>query len=165
MRPNDAARIVALLQGAYPRQEFPDSTVEVYAMALVDLDYADVVEAVTRLVQTSRWLPTIAEIRERVAEARLELPDPEMAWVEVRKAIQRYGVYQPLPPWSCDEVAQAVEIIGWRELCTNPQTAASRARWIEAYRAIRLRAVEREMAGGALPGQLLLLPLPRGRLS
>lgn len=156
---SEAIRIVSLLQGAYPRQEMPDSTPEIYAMALGDLEYDEVLAAVTRLVQSSRWLPTIAEIRELVAEARVKLPEPELAWGEVRRGIREHGL-QSMPAWSCAEIREAVEIIGWWSLCTSTNTAASRSAWIAAYGALRRRRLAREISPGAdaLPGQLRLLP-------
>lgn len=159
MRASEAIRLVELLQGAYPRQELPQSTVEVYAMALADIDLEDGLRAVTRLVQTSKWFPTISEIREQVAEEQSELPEPEFAWCEVREAIGRYGLDQTRPAWSCPEIAEAVRVISWRTLNTTTNASIERERWIKAYTKIRRKRIEQIVApvAGVLPGQLRLL--------
>ena len=155
----EAMRVFALLQGAYPRQELPASTESIYAAALGDLDVVAVERAVLFLIRTSRWLPTIAEIREHVAEEQVALPEPEFAWAEVRDAIGRYGLDQARPPWSCPEIGAAVSVLGWRTLCTTENSGRERERWIKTYAALRRRRIEQVAApAGTLPGQLRLMP-------
>lgn len=160
MRESEALYLVGLLRGAYPRQVIPDSTEPVYVLGLLDLNRDEAMVAVTHLVRTSRWLPTIAEIRERVAEGAVDLPEPEWAWAEVREAIGRYGLEQDRPAWSCPEIGDAVRALGWRTLCTTTNIAIERERWIKTYTGLRRKRIERIVAptGGALPGQLKLLP-------
>lgn len=159
MKLSEAVRIVSRLQAAYPRQEYPDSTAEIYAGALLDLEAEDVEHAAVYLVRTSKWFPTISEIRERVAEDRADLPEPEMAWAEVREAIGRYGLDQTRPAWSCAEIGDAVRVLGWRTLCTSTNIGLERERWIKTYTALRRKRIEQIVApAGALPGQLRLLP-------
>lgn len=66
----EALRLMAMLRAAWPRQEIGEDTTEVYAGMLADLSYADAKTAVTTLVKTSKWFPTIAEIREQAADAK-----------------------------------------------------------------------------------------------
>lgn len=166
MRASEVVRVVELLQGAYPRQEIPKSTLSVYVMALADLDVEDCLRAVTRHVQTSKWFPTIAEIRELVAEAITELPEPEFAWREVREALGRDTAGQPVPAWSCPEIREAVAVLGWGTLVNTRNIAIERERWIKTYSRLRRQAIERVVApnrSGALPGQLKLLAEGDGR--
>lgn len=74
------AQAVAVLAAAYPRQAFPPDSIRLYVRMLADLDSGDIADAVTRLVKRSTFLPSIAEIRREVAEARLGLPSPAVAW-------------------------------------------------------------------------------------
>lgn len=53
----------------------------VYSEALADLEPAAVDVAVAALIKTSRFFPTVAEIRERVGEQKLGLPTPAEAWM------------------------------------------------------------------------------------
>lgn len=53
---------------AYPRQEVPRATVEVYRDCLVEYDPASVLEAIEGLIRSSTFLASVAELRERVQE-------------------------------------------------------------------------------------------------
>lgn len=75
-----AAKAIAILKAAYPRAEFPDTTIQIYGSQLADLDDTEVVTAVRALIRTSTFLPAIAEIRLEVAERQLNLPTVEQAW-------------------------------------------------------------------------------------
>jgi len=59
---------MSVLTAAYPRQITGRNTLAVYAQALADLDPDEVREAVAEHVATSRFFPTIAEIRDKVEE-------------------------------------------------------------------------------------------------
>lgn len=161
MTPSETLKLVALMQGAFPRTALPDSTLEVYAEALGDLAFDDAKAAVVRLVQRSRFMPTIAEIRDEVFEDRCELPDPEVAWGEVRRAIQRIGPYYE-PVFECAEIDQAVRVVGWQTLNDSTNIASERARFIDAYRAIRRRRMELEVTGRYEPAPRTLPRITEG---
>jgi hypothetical protein len=67
---------MALMFAAYhqvtPRME----TVEVYETMLSDLDFKECRDAVFQLIKTSKWLPTIAEIRGLVVPPPRQLSAP-----------------------------------------------------------------------------------------
>jgi hypothetical protein len=148
----DAIRIVAMLQGAYPRTALPDSTAEVYALTLNDLAYEDVKQAVAKLIQTSKWLPTVAEIRSLIVEERASLPAPEVAWGEVQRAIGRVGSYMT-PVFECEEIDRAVRVLGWKNICLDENVASTRARFVDAYRALREERVKLEATGRYVPSE------------
>lgn len=131
----EVKRLVSMLVATWPRPEVRPETVGVYCAALADLDAKAAHAAVMDLVRTSRFFPTVAEIRERVVRDRVPLPSPEEAWGIVRRAIGRVGAYA-VPEFDCDEVAAAVDAIGWSELCLGENPVANRARWIDAYRSV-----------------------------
>jgi len=64
MNRSELARVVALLSAAYPNAQISVATSEVYEEFLADLEARHVLAAVRRLVNISKFLPTIAEIRE-----------------------------------------------------------------------------------------------------
>ena len=162
MKESEATKLVALIQGAWPRPPLSKASIGVYTLGLSDLDAAAGQAAVTHLIKTSRWLPTIAEIRSLVVEQSTALPDPEVAWGEVRRAIGSCGMYRS-PAFNCPQIAAAVEVIGWREICQSTNVASTRARFVDAYRSIRGRAVEHQAASaGALPAPDDGAQLPRG---
>lgn len=136
---------IGALRDAYPTTEFPDRTVALYARMLADMDEAAVTRAVKRLIQGSRFLPKIAEIREAVAEEQLALPTPEEAW-----DIALRGSLRDAPP----EVRAAVEASGgrWRILHSDSLEAV-RAQFHRDYTGRRATAIE-TLAGARVPTAL-----------
>lgn len=143
----EALSCVAMLAASYPRHALTPVNLNAYAVMLEDLAFVDVSEAVKRLVCTSKWFPAIAEIRTEVAEAKCsELADPGLAWAEVLAMVSRCG-YNGSPEWSSPAMADAVAAVGWRHICIDENIASSRARFVDAYRASRLRAVDVQRLG------------------
>lgn len=124
---------VASLRAAYPNQNLPVETVAVYAAALEDLEPADVRDATAALIKASRFFPTVAEIRERVAETRLSLPGPTAAWLEAtgRADGTFEGVRHPL-------VTEALNGIGgvWA-VKTTENPVATRSQFLKFFNELR----------------------------
>lgn len=74
------ADVVTVLRALYPRTSFPPETAALYMEMLRDMPEDEVAEACKRIVRRSMYLPTVAEIRREVIEARLQLPTPGEAW-------------------------------------------------------------------------------------
>lgn len=70
MTTHDGQRIMAYLAAAYPRVEITAQTVAVYLDGLADQEYADVMQAARDMVQQSRWMPTVSELRDVARERR-----------------------------------------------------------------------------------------------
>ena len=71
---------LTVLRAAYPRASFPPETVTLYAELLSDLPEQEVAEACRRIIRRSMYLPSVAEIRREVMEARHDWPSPGEAW-------------------------------------------------------------------------------------
>lgn len=153
----EAKRLVVMLSASWPRQEIQQATLEVYALALADLDHGVAKAAVLQLMQTSRFFPTIAEIREAAVQTRVSLPTPEEAWGVVHRAIGKHGSYRE-PLFDCDEIQLATDAIGWQELCLGEHPAANRARWLDAYRGFVSRRLSAEARGKYVPPERQLGP-------
>lgn len=121
------ANAIGILRDAYPRQQFPDRTVALYGAALADLDGNEVAEAVGRLIRTSAFLPSIAEIRREVAEARAALPTPEEAWTIVHQPRAK------IPP----EIRGALDDVGGRYAIRTGTPERTRRMFLDAYTARR----------------------------
>jgi hypothetical protein len=80
----EAAVLVATLAAAHPRVKLDEANVRIYARSLTAFELAEGQRAVARLIVTSTFFPSIAEIRRSIAEERLGLPEPELAWEIVR---------------------------------------------------------------------------------
>jgi hypothetical protein len=133
-----SAEAIAALRAAYPRQDFPDSSVRLYARMLGDLPDREVADAIGRIIRRSTWLPSIAEIRRDVADHQLQLPPPHVAW-----EIARTGSLAAAPP----EVRHAVEAVGGRwQVLHSERPDMTRRAFIEEYERRRDLAIQ-EIAG------------------
>jgi hypothetical protein len=146
------AQALGALRDFYPRQDFPDRSVSLYAAMLEDMDGDDVTNAIHRLVRKSTWLPSIADIRREVAEERAALPTPEEAW-SMAVAARGHG---GLPP----EVAAAVRDLGgtWN-LLHSDRAASTRQAFMRAYERRREDTIL-GIIGAGTPRQRLQLDSP-----
>src|SRR5690349_9625631 len=134
MRRSEAAQIVAMLVAAYRDKSVTEATVEVYETMLSDLDFEACKAAVTRVIATSKWFPTVAEIRHAAASERLgAVRAGGEAYGDVVSAIRSVGSYRPAPTFDDPVVNECVRIMTWRGLCLGDNEAADRARFIELY--------------------------------
>lgn len=150
---------MAFIRAAWPKQEVLPETAEVYAAELAHVPFGEAKDAVRVLMRSSKWFPTIAEILERVAERRHPMVRPELAWGEVQDAISRVGMYL-VPVFRNQAIQRAVNAIGWRDICTDDNLAATRARFLEAYRSAREEVLSAEATGLPLPSPYHLRQLP-----
>lgn len=62
MTKSEASRLVLRLMACFPGMQFPEGTVVAYEHYLGPLDHERATQAVDHLVQTSKFLPSVAEI-------------------------------------------------------------------------------------------------------
>ena len=157
----DAARLVALVVTAYPNYDkFRDAeavktTTSLWAMMFADDDSGLVGLAVRKHMATSKWPPSVAEIREIMLEIqRPDLIAPDKAWLAVSDLLYAQGEYnhgdlhRQLPPL----VARAVESIGWgnlyemhRSYCRGGKPGMDRVAFIQQYEPMYEREKNRAM--------------------
>ena len=141
MNRKDATQLVAILAAAYPAAQIQEQTAYAYQMGLSDIAYADAERAVSVLMRTSKFMPTVAEIREVLADASTNLEPWDAAWDELASAVDQYGSYlhhpsRGWPGWSDDLVASAVRHIGYENACTmdSSNIGTIRAQFRDYYR-------------------------------
>lgn len=136
MKPHEAAKCAATIQAAYSRPEMTDATFATYTRLLVDLDFGDAMGAIDRHILTNKWMPSVSEIRAECTRAVSTLPEPEIAWGEVRKKIGSHGrnLRDDKPLNFSPEIRAAVDVIGWQTICNDENIMSTRARFIDAYR-------------------------------
>lgn len=133
----DIMLVVGLIGAAFPNFKPTKQTVEVYAQTLADLDGDLLRQATLQAVASNgrQFAPSVAEIR---AEARRllaiieKVPTPHQAWEEVCNAMRDVGSYRR-PTFSHPLVEQAMNTIGWRELCLSENQVSDRAQFLRAY--------------------------------
>lgn len=141
MTHGEALAVVATLRASYPHRDLPEESVQAYATMLEDLEVSAATQAVVRLVASCKYLPTIAEIREAVAEASFACPTASEAWAEVSAAFAAVGRYRS-PQWSHALIGKVVDGIGgWVALCNSDNQVADRSQFMKAYSEERRRGV------------------------
>lgn len=109
----EGMKLIKVVQSAYPRQEFSESTVAVYVRMLSDIPYDIAQKAVYKLIAESVFIPTVAEIRKAAVEIACPAPHVEDAVIEVRNAIRSYSPYNEWRhEWTSPVVRDAVAAMG-----------------------------------------------------
>ena len=125
MTKKETIELFGILVAAYPNfDKFKDdsqveSMVNMWAALFSDDDVAIVGLAVKKHIMTSKWPPSIAEIREIMVDiTHPDLIPPDQAWTAVSNLLYSAGEHdhggtrRNLPPL----IAQAVDAIGWHTL-------------------------------------------------
>lgn len=117
--PSQRAAAMALIKACYPK--FTEIQGAAYTQLTADIPEGVLAQAVKNVIKVSRYVPTVAEIREEAgnilkAATRTKAEIPEDEWEKVLKAMAQIGPYRS-PKWECDTTAAAVKKIGWMTLC------------------------------------------------
>lgn len=146
----DVAELVATLSMAFPRPVMQEGTMRIYERMLLDLDRERAHQACARLIVSSKWLPTIAEIRSAATELEFgAVRAGAEAWGDVNEAVRRVGRYG-VPKFADPVVAVCVRSFGWLALCDSTNDTADRARFIELYDQLAARDRRDAVAGPSL---------------
>jgi hypothetical protein len=121
-------KCLAMLKAAYPRQQLADETIDVYTMALADVNPDLLRTAVLRLISRSVFFPTVAELRQTAADIAIERAG-------YPTALQAWEIALNRPKEATDEIKRAVRMIcgDFYNLRMSTMQGADRARFIEAY--------------------------------
>lgn len=138
MNEKEFLAISSVIKAAYPNQGIMPSkeSLDVWYGMLKDLDYVPVRNAVQEIIATSKYAPSIAEIREKATQRVTEqVPEWGDAWEEVLKAIRRYGYMQELDALnSMSEITRrCVKRLGWQNICMSENITADRANFRTIY--------------------------------
>jgi hypothetical protein len=139
---SETEKIVAslgILIAAYPNFDLKVETIRVYKEMLKDLDAQMLEQAVLAHIATSKFFPTISELRDKVSslvERACQVPPAAEAWGEVMQKIRTIGhtLYGgSVPEFSHPLIGRIVFCLGWNDLCLSENSIADRARFIQAY--------------------------------
>lgn len=129
-------------------------TLSVYGEMLVDLEREAARKAVTRLIGTAKWLPTIAEIRSAATELVLgPVRAGGEAWQEAVAAARHQGRYDVVTFDHDPLIGQALKLWGsWQDFCNSPEDdPGGRARFIDLYDSLAARKRQDVTSGIPLP--------------
>lgn len=156
--------VILFLIAAYPAWTCgnPDFTLSVYERMLVDIPIDVLQAAAIRHVATSRFFPTVAELRDGalVANVGHTVADAGEAWQVVRDAMLSGLTSPDVTPEFAPLTRRTVDAMGWRELCASENQVADRAHFMQIYERLR----QRQAQDDAWPvlGPALLKGLPGG---
>jgi hypothetical protein len=149
--PNEVSKVVFMVFAAFPQgDKLGPERAKLYEQMLVDLEFETCKAAVVRLLQSSKFLPTIAEIREaaRACDSGPKRTGLE-AWGDVVHAVRYQGSYR-VPKFSDPLVEHVVACMSWPELCLGENEPALRARFVEAYEAAQDRELREKAVSPSL---------------
>ena len=153
MTKEEFARVADAIKTYYPREKVipNEAAMELWFRQLADIDYPSMCLALNKWVETSRWSPTIADLREKAAEVRLgDVPDWSEAWERVLYVIRRYGPYRQREAMAAlDETTRTVvRRLGFMALCASENTAADRANFRQIYSTLADRTRKHDQLSG-----------------
>jgi len=157
------AVLLGILRVSFPRfyanatEEDMEASVSMWAYMLSDTTFEIAQMALQRLIATSKFPPTVADMRESIATITTPaLPDSGEAWGEVVAAIRNYGYYRPKEGMESlsEPVLRVVKQMGWRDLCLSENQMADRAHFLKIYEAMQKRAREERLLPDELRGAI-----------
>jgi len=173
MNDQEALLVIDVFCTSYPRVDWPEGTIKMWARLIADLDFEKTQAAVVHWCSTEKWPPqSVAEIRERVIALAVDpTPEADEAWQEVIAAVRTLGSWSE-PTWSNPLIGEAVNTLrgSWQELCANlleDELVAERAHFLKIYAAKRqthqrhLQAVEPSHREHLKPAARPIRPMPR----
>lgn len=146
MNKQEFATIVSIIRTFYAKENIiPNSqAVELWYQMLGDLDFKTAEIFIKKWVSTEKWSPSIADIRQGVAEISLGgIPDWSESYEKVRRAISSYGYmqYEEAVKEFDEPTKRTVERIGWRELClSETDQGTKRAQYRDVYNGVVTQA-------------------------
>lgn len=138
-------------------QDMTEKRLKLYCILLEDIDTNVLSLAVSELCKTSKWLPSVAEIRDEcrhisdfIAEKRDKYIAPSEAWGKTIKAVKHWGYDRGLSHLEGRIKAAAIPL--WRDICFSDESRQDilRAHFIKLYEHIKVREDKEERIGKAI---------------
>ena len=154
MTKREFQKIADAIRTYYPRENPLPNTeaMELWYREFMEIPYESVVAGLRRHVNTSKWCPTIAELKEAIVTNVAGERDWGESWNECLNAISRYGQYREAEALeSMTPITQlVVKRIGYKELCRSEDITLDRAN----FRKIYAQVTDNEYEKAALPTSL-----------
>ena len=145
-----SASALAILTAGFGK-ELPKPTIRIYLNAMADLSPEVLARACDEIIKTSKFFPTVAEIREVTMrlDERIALPQAwDEAWEEVMTKIQREGRRRETE-WSNEAIPEALKALGgYQRVCDATSIGAVEARFKNAYQRTATGERRRILLGG-----------------
>ena len=138
MNKQEFSKWVMALKTYYPREQLlPNAqAIELWFQELQDIPMNVAEAALRKWVSTSKWSPTIAEIREMAVDVkRGDAPEWSEGWMQTQMAIRRFGRYRPGEALaSLDPITrETVRRLGFNNLCDTEDIGYYAKRFQQTY--------------------------------
>lgn len=154
MKKSEVVELVTFLSNCVGQSKLTPDQAEAYALMLADLDSEVLKRAVYQLGRTSKFFPSVSEVRARCAELQSPgvVKTGDDAWGDVLVAISEHGYTWKHVAFGDPLVDKIVRNMGWINLCQSENIVADRAHFIRAYEMHRGEfKAEIQRSQGALP--------------
>lgn len=159
-----AITALSMLQLAYST-DLSEERLEFYAVKLMDVNPVTLKQAVSNLIDTCKFLPTIAEIKEeciklsQYVNAADEVPTAQIAWERVIQVAQAYGYDKGLE--QLDGLTLRCANVIWSSFDprrgNDYNESSCRSQFIKAYEQLESRERERLRLANSIKQNELLL--------
>lgn len=123
MTKQEFGRLVAVIRGVYRDDKFlaNNESAQVWYELLKDIDYEQAKAAVIKHSLTSKWTPTIAELREQIADIQADKSDWSDGWQEVLIAVRKFGYMNESEAmeWMSPMTREVTKRLGWKQICQS----------------------------------------------
>lgn len=152
----------------YPKENIlpNQQAMELWFNQLQDIPYNIAELALNKWVATNKWSPTIADIRESMADvSEGEIDDWGKGWEQVLMAVRKFGMYRVEEAMeSLDDLPrEAVKRLGFKEICLSENINQDRANFRMIYEQLAERKkkdaqipLQVRQAIGAIQGNMML---------
>lgn len=141
-------QFAAAIRTYYSRENIlpNEQAMELWFRQLQDIPFPVAEAILAKWVATNKWSPSIADIRDSMAEIQNGGPADDWgeAWDQAMTAIRRFGSYDEdgalasLPPLTRETVRR----LGYKSLCWSENQVADRANFRQVYEILAKRKVE-----------------------
>ena len=136
--------LASALRTYYPRETLlpNQQAMELWFRELHDIPFPVAEAALRKWVNTNKWSPSIAEIREMAANVQNgDIPDWGEGWEEVQRAIRKYGMYNVREAMDSFTplTRKTVERLGFRNICVSENPMSERANFRQCYEILAKR--------------------------
>lgn len=153
----DIIDAITLLKMTYPNslRDYGENElkmmIEVWYNDFKDTKKEDFIKAINDIRYTSKYFPSIADIKEKVAKTSVNLPDAEDEWQDVLRAVRQYGSWnekealESLEPYT----RKIVQYIGFNRICmaTPEEQTWNKKEFIGEYNSLKDKVVEHTQIG------------------
>lgn len=157
MNKKEFAKLMLCVDANYGKREATNETMDIFFALLKDLDYSIASKAIAKLMLTSKYCPTIADIREAYTNIiNGERPNSAKAWSIFTSYINVYSTKDAYERLKTDyfDIYNVIHTIGARKLLLGTEKQ-SRAEFEKLYTEHMLSKKKAEMLPGAIENSVL----------